>query len=157
MPKIKYSLTQVNDEATAKSMGKDLDLSLKKTRELCKLIKGMHIDKAKKTLRNIIEKRQAVPFKRFRSGAGHKKNLQKWDSGRYPAKSAKEVLKVIENAEANAEDKGLELEKLWVKHVLVKEGPKLERVFYRAMGRSTPKIRRLVHLEVILEEREGRE
>ncbi len=153
MPNFKYSVTSFNEEKMVKASGRDLNISIKHAREVCNYLRGRHIDEAKKILNNVMEMKEPVPFKRFNLNVGHRKGLKGWPAGRYPVKAAKQILRVIENAESNAENKGLDLERLWVKHLIAQRGPKMKRIFYRAMGRSTPKERQLVHIEAVLEER----
>ncbi|KAF3133260.1 60S ribosomal protein L17, variant 2 [Orbilia oligospora] len=60
--------------------------------------------------------------------------------GRWPEKSAEFLLGLLKNAEANAESKGLDGEKLVISHIQVNQAPKQRRRTYRAHGR----VRRLV-------------
>jgi len=69
-------------------------------------------------------------------------------------KFAPMLSKVIKSALANAENNtGLDVDRLWVKNVLVDEGPMWKRWRPRAMGRATPILKRTSHVTVILEER----
>ena len=43
--------------------------------------------------------------------------------GRWPEKSVKFILRLLKNAEANADSKGLELEELYIKNVVVQQAP----------------------------------
>lgn len=54
---------------------------------------------------------------------------------RWPVKSAKELLGLLKNAEANADTKGLDTGNLIVKHIQVNQAPKQRRRTYRAHGR----------------------
>jgi large subunit ribosomal protein L22 len=80
----------------------------------------MKLESAKSYLRDIIELKRAVPFKRYRRDTGHKKG--KIAAGKYPQKVAKSILSVLENAEANADFKGLDTKKLVVKHIASHKG-----------------------------------
>ncbi|MEM0363772.1 MAG: 50S ribosomal protein L22, partial [Sulfolobaceae archaeon] len=73
-------------------------------------------------------------------------------AGRYPKKAIKYVLKLIENAEANASNKGLNLDKLVIIHIASHKGITLKRYMPRAFGRATPKYRRTSNIEIILKE-----
>lgn len=69
-------------------------------------------------------------------------------------KFARMLSKVIQSAIANAEhNTGLDVDKLWVKNVIVDEGPMWKRWRPRAMGRATMILKRTSHVTVILEER----
>ena len=54
---------------------------------------------------------------------------------RWPVKSAKHILKLLKNAEANADTKGLDTSNLIIKHIQVNQAPKQRRRTYRAHGR----------------------
>ena len=54
---------------------------------------------------------------------------------RWPQKSAKFLLSLLKNAEANADTKGLDTGNLIVKHIQVNQAPKQRRRTYRAHGR----------------------
>jgi large subunit ribosomal protein L22 len=96
--------------------------------------------------------RQAVPYRRYDGEVGHRKGLHKADSGRYPVKASKEILRVLANAENNADYKGLDLDRLRVTHISAYPGRVLKRFIERARGRSTKFNEQLVHVEVVLTE-----
>ena len=54
---------------------------------------------------------------------------------RWPQKSAKFLLSLLKNAEANADTKGLDTGNLIIKHIQVNQAPKQRRRTYRAHGR----------------------
>lgn len=73
--------------------------------------------------------------------------------GRWPEKSARYLLDLLENAESNAEAKGLDVESLIISHIQVNQAPKLRRRTYRAHGRINPYMSSPSHIEIILEPR----
>ncbi len=154
MPKWGYSIIEeeLDPEKTVKASGRELRVSHKSAREICKTIKGMTLIQAKQYLKDVIAKKKAVPFTRFKKKAGHRHGLEKAYAGRYPVKAAKHVLKILEGAEANAEYKGLDTERLQIIHASAYPGMKTKRQIPRAFGRSTPKVKTLSHVEVALEE-----
>jgi len=78
-------------------------------------------------------------------------------AGRYPVKAAKHILKVLEGAEANAEYKGLDTERLRIIHASAYPGIKIKRYTPRAHGTATPKFETLCHIEIALEEQPATE
>ncbi|MHA1338659.1 MAG: 50S ribosomal protein L22 [Promethearchaeota archaeon] len=155
MPNFKYSITGLDKDKTAIASGRDFKVSPKNTREICNVIKSMKLQQAKRFLEEVIMGRQAVPFKRHKKKVGHRKGIAsqfKWASGRYPEKSARLVYEVLSNAEANAEYKGLDVEKCRIIHSAVMRGRTIKRYIERAHGRSTPYFDRLVHIEIVLYE-----
>ena len=156
MPKFGYSITELDTEKAVKASGRELRISPKHAREVCKTIKGMHLDKAKRYLEQVTAKKQPLPFRRFVKKLGHRHGMQKAMVGKYPVKAAAQILKVLESAEGNAEFKGLDVERLRIIHASAYPGMKIKRSIPRAFGRSTPKNKTLTHIEIVLEEMEER-
>lgn len=55
-----------------KARGSDLRVHFKNTREAAQAIKHMHLKKALRYLRDVIAKKQIIPFRRFNGGVGRK-------------------------------------------------------------------------------------
>ena len=73
-------------------------------------------------------------------------------SGRYPKKTAKEFIKVLDNLESNAEYKGMDLDRLKIINATVHKGVIIKRFIPRAMRRATPKNDVLTHVELVAQE-----
>jgi large subunit ribosomal protein L22 len=155
MPKWGYSATDMEPDKTAKASGRELRVSHKHAREVCKTINGMKLEQAKDYLQQVILKKKAVPFARFNKHVPHRHGLEKAYAGRFPVKTATEILKILEGAEANAEYKGLDVEQLRIVHASAYPGMKIKRFIPRAFGRSSPRYNTLTHVELVLEEMEG--
>ncbi|MDH7564350.1 MAG: 50S ribosomal protein L22 [Candidatus Bathyarchaeota archaeon] len=155
MPKWGYSITEeeLDPEKTVKASGREARVSHKAAREVCKTIKGMMLTKAKSYLKAVAEKKKPVPFRRYEKKAGHRHGLEKAHAGRYPIKTAKYILKVLQGAEANAENKGLDTDRMRIVHAAAYPGLKVKRYMPRAQGRATPKFQTLTHVEIALEEK----
>ncbi|GBF35984.1 MAG TPA: 50S ribosomal protein L22 [Methanothermococcus okinawensis] len=151
MGKLKYKI-ETNPNKTARAMGRALRISRKHAVEICREINGMKLDEAMGYLRRVIELKQPVPFKRHGKDVPHKKGKYGWAAARYPQKAAREILKVLESAKKNAEYKGLNVDKLRIKHISSNKGFTIKRYMPRAYGRATPKFQETVHIQVILEE-----
>jgi len=155
MPKWGYSiLTEALDpEKTAKASAREIRVSHKHAREICTKIKGMKLTAAKTYLRDVVQKKKPVPFTRFNKKAAHRHGLQtKAFSGRYPIKAAQKILNTLEAAEANAENKGLDTDRLRIQHAAAYGGTKIKRFKPRAQGRASPRFETLTHVEIVLEE-----
>ncbi|MFQ5999281.1 MAG: 50S ribosomal protein L22 [Candidatus Bathyarchaeia archaeon] len=155
MPKWGYSVTELDQDKTVKASGREIRVSPKAAREVCKTIKGMKLDQAKDYLQQVMAKKKPVPFRRFKKKVGHRHGMQKASAGRYPVKAAQKILRVLEGAEANAEYKGLDVERLRIIHASAYPGMKIKRYIERAFGRATPRFETLCHIELVLEETEG--
>ncbi|XP_016365683.1 60S ribosomal protein L17-like [Sinocyclocheilus rhinocerous] len=126
------------------------------TRETAQAIKGMHIRKANKYLKDVMVKHQCVPFRRYNGGVGRCAQAKQhdWTQGRWPKKSAEFLLHMLKNAESNAELKGLDVDSLVIEHIQVNKAPKMRRRTYRAHGRINPYMSSPCHIEMILTEKE---
>ncbi|MEJ5327767.1 MAG: 50S ribosomal protein L22 [Candidatus Bathyarchaeia archaeon] len=155
MPKWGYSIIEeeLDPEKTAKASGRELRVSHKASREVCRTIKGMMLANAKAYLKAVVAKKKAVPFKRYKKKLGHRAGLTKAYAGRYPVKAAEQILRVIESAEANAENKGLDVDRLRILHAAAYPGVKIKRYMPRAHGRASPKYETTTHIEIVLEEK----
>jgi len=71
-----------------------------------------------------------------------------------PRKAARIIKKVVNSAVANADQNpNIDVETLYVKNVLIDQGPQLKRIKPRAQGRAYGIKHRLSHITVILDER----
>ncbi len=141
---------ELDPKSSSKSMGAELHISPKKSRELGRAIKGMRTATARKYLEGVVSMKQAVPFKRHCDGSGHRKGPMA--TGRYPVKVAEAFLKILENARSNAEYKGLDPEYMYISHVAAKRGRVIHGMRPRARGRGSPKNTDTVNVEIILNE-----
>ena len=149
----KISVQTLDPSKTAVATGRDLRISYKNTVEVCKSIKGKKVEEAKRILEDVVSLKRPIPFKRYNKKVAHRKGLQGWSSGRWPVKVAKEMLKILNEAEANAMYKGLDTERLRVAYAITHKATKIKKYIPRAFGRSSPYFQQLVHIEIILEER----
>ncbi|NHI93115.1 MAG: 50S ribosomal protein L22 [Candidatus Lokiarchaeota archaeon] len=152
-PNYGYSITGLDPEKTAKASGRDIRCSPKACREVCNFIKGKKLEDAKEYLFQVIELKKAIPFKRHNKHVAHRKGLDKWSAGKFPRKVANEIMTVLEAAEANAEYKGLDIDKTIIKHAAVSRGPIIKKNIPRAFSRSSPYYKLLTHIEIVLEEK----
>ena len=154
MPTWGYSIKNLDPEKTAIASGRDLPISLKEAREICKVIKGMKLSKAKDLLKAVIEMKQPIPYRRYHGKVAHHRGLErwKWHAGRYPVKAAKEILKVLENVENNATNKGLDADRLKIIHAAAQKGPVFKKYTPRAFGRATPWFKKYTHIEIAVAE-----
>jgi large subunit ribosomal protein L22 len=70
-----------------------------------------------------------------------------------PRKGAFILKKLLDSAIGNARQKKyVDVDTLYVKNILVNEGPAMKRFLPRAMGRATPIRKRMSHVTLILDE-----
>ena len=149
MARLGYSAQDVDDDTTARAIGRELPISPKKAVELCRELRGKSVEAAKEYLERVIAKKQPVPMRRYKTMIAHKSGV---GPARYPVKVARHMLKVIESAEENAGYKGLDVESMRIKVLASHRGPITKGRMPRAQGRSTPWNQESVNLEIILEE-----
>jgi large subunit ribosomal protein L22 len=130
----------------AAANGFNLPVSTKFSIEVAKFIRGKNLQKAKKLMQGVLKKEVAVPFRRYNRDQAHKTGI---GPGRYPIKVANTFLSLLEAAEANAANKGLDVESLYVKAVMANKGTGTMRAS-RHRGRSAKR----THIELVLEEKE---
>lgn len=153
-----YSYAVENESKACRANGKYLRVHFKNTREAAMVLKGMTLTKAQRFLNDVIDHKQAVPFRRFRRGVGRCAQANVWGvtQGRWPEKSAKFLLDLLKNVESNGAAKGLEANNLVVKHIQVNEAPKMRRRTYRAHGRINAYLSCPCHIELVcVEENNG--
>ncbi len=107
----------------AKAVGKYIRISPQKARLVADVVRGMGVD-------------QAITILRF-----------------MPKKGAEVIKKVVESAVANAtHDEQTDVDKLYIKKIIIDGGPSLKRISPRAQGRATGIIKRTSHITVVLDE-----
>lgn len=146
-----YSFQNFDPERMARASGRDLRISPKHSVELLREIRGMMLNDALRYLDDVIALKRPVPLKRHNDSQGHKPG-KGFGPGRYPVKVAKAVKKVLLNAKNNAEQKGLDVDRLKIIHAAAHRGPVLRGYIPRAFGRATPFNEQTTHIEIVVEE-----
>ena len=144
--------TQETDpETTSKAVGKEIRVSPKHCREVCKMLRGMKVDQAREYLQSVAELKTPVPYSRYKMYLSPKART---GPARYPKKAAKAILDVIDSARSNAEYKGLDADNMRIRSASAHRGRIQNAYMPRAYGRSTPWNEQTTNIEVILEEAE---
>merc|ERR1712118_326295 len=149
--KVKYCIKPKNEARSAKAAGVDLPTHYKNMYNCCQAVKGMELSKAMPYLEAVLEKKRVIPFRRYVGGVGRTPQAKefKHTQGRWPEKSVKMLIGLLKNAEANAESKNLDTEKLVITHIACNR-----RRPSRAHGRVTPYQSSPCHIQLFLEEKE---
>jgi large subunit ribosomal protein L22 len=71
-----------------------------------------------------------------------------------PHKGARLIRKVVKSAASNAlgQNKRLDEGMLYVRDILINEGPRIKRVWFRARGRADMLLKRMCHITVVVDE-----
>uniref|UniRef100_A0A060THM7 ARAD1D32428p n=1 Tax=Blastobotrys adeninivorans TaxID=409370 RepID=A0A060THM7_BLAAD len=150
----RYSKTPENPAKSASARGSYLRVSFKNTQAVAFTIKGWPLKKALSYLEDVSEKKRAVPFRRHNGSIGRTAQGKEFGvtKARWPVKSVKFVSDLLKNAQANADAKGLDVDKLVLQHIQVNEAPAQRRRTYRAHGRINPYQSQPCHIELTLTE-----
>lgn len=97
------------DANEAIARGRDLPISSKMSMEICDNIRYKKIDSAINLLEDVIEMKRPIIIRRFNWDLGHKPG---YGPGRYPINAVKVFIQLLKLAKANAENKGLNADKL---------------------------------------------
>ena len=151
MGRFGYAFQNYDSTRHVRASLREKGISHKHAREVAVSIRGLSIETARDFLQAVINKERAVAFRRYKNQVGHKADPGMM-SGRYPQKTAKEFIKVLDNLESNAEYKGMDLDRLKVINATVHKGVTVKRFIPRAMGRATPKNNVLTHVELVAQE-----
>lgn len=68
--KVRYAATEISPAKSARSRGSYLRTSFKNTRETAQAINGWKFQRAVKYLENVMEKKEAVPMRRYAGSTG---------------------------------------------------------------------------------------
>jgi len=137
----------MKDENIVKVRGLNLPISTKQSIEICNFIRGKTLNLARKQLNLVLENKLAIPLKRFHKDRGHRKgNI---GPGFFPQKATKTIIKLLNTLEANAQDKGMGTETLYLKEVIANKAS--TPLHY---GRRRRKMKR-THIEIKATEKES--
>ncbi|MBN1280728.1 MAG: 50S ribosomal protein L22 [Candidatus Thermoplasmatota archaeon] len=144
----KYS-AEKQGENSARAYGYELHCSPKDAMNVAYALRGMKVDPAKKYLEDVIALKRPVPAVYHKQKRLHQKGI---GPGSFPKKAASYMLKVLENAENNAEYKGFDVESMTIKHIAAYQGRIIKGMMPRAHGRATDKNETTTNVEIILQE-----
>lgn len=107
-------------------------VSLKTSRELLRVIKGKRVDKMKKFLEGLLSQKRDI-------------------DGQHHTKTAKKVLDIVKSAEANAKNKTLNIERLFIKNARADKAKK--RILSKSRTPHRGREGKAANIEIIVEER----
>lgn len=134
------------EQKEAMARGDNLPLSWKNVVMVGNFIRGKSVEKAKSLLERVANKKMAVPFTKFNKDRGHKKG--DIAAGRYPVNTAKNVLMLLESAESNAVNMGMNAANLVVSRFIGNKGSTSWR-----FGRKRRRQAKRAHVQIFVAER----
>ena len=147
MPHWEYSVKELDEARTVKASLREIDVSPKWSREVCRAIVGLTIPEARRLMEDVAAMRRMIPYRRYKKKRAH--HAQTKGPGGYPVKVARHMLKLLDSLEANAEFKGFDPDEVVIVHAAAHKARRLRKFMPRAFGRATPYDKQLVHIEVI--------
>jgi large subunit ribosomal protein L22 len=144
---MKYSIKTYDKDHMARAIGIALPISFKQSVEICNFIRKKSVVSAKKQLGEVLEKKRAIPFRRFNFDLGHKKKI---GPGRYPESASKEFIRLIESVEANAQFKGINTSNLIISHASANKAAKAWHY-----GRQSRRRMKRTNVEILVEEKKA--
>jgi large subunit ribosomal protein L22 len=145
-----YTSKPQKGKTVARARGQELHMSPKKTYEVLNAIRGLPLEKARKVLEDVTELKKAIPFRRYNQETAHHKGV---GPGRFPVKVAKKLLIVLDNAKANADYEGMNVDNLIIATAASSRGRILKAHMPRAHGRATNWHEQTTNVEIVLTER----
>jgi len=154
---VHYSRKPQVSAKSAKAKISDLRCHFKNTFETANVISGMTLRKAQQLYRQVLAKTRCIPFRRYNGKIGRTGQGKEWGvtKGRWPRKSVAAMLSLLKNAEANANEKGLNPNNMVIKHVQVDQAPRMRRRTFRAHGRIGPYMCSPCHVQMFMTEKKA--
>jgi len=151
-------IKKTNNKKWCVARSYDNRVHFKNTYETVKAIKGMLLHKAQQYLQQVLDHERCVPFTKYDGATGRTGQAKEWGltHGRWPEKSVKVVLSLLQNAKSNAETKRLNVDKLVVSNCQVSQAVCGRRRTFRAHGRINAYLSSNCHVTIRCEEKEGK-
>ena len=146
MTNTNYAYQGFKEETMSRVYGRSLPISMKKSVEVCRLIRGRSVNQAKALLKEVAALKRAVPYKRFNQELAHQKNV---GSGGYPVHVSQHIVKLLNSVEANASAKGLNEDSLKIVHACAHLASRPMRY-----GRKRRVKAKRTHIEIVVQEME---
>merc|ERR1711862_864620 len=156
MPK-KYAREPPVKKNAVKAKGTDLIVSFKNTYNTARAVRNMTLHDAKAYLNACLERQRCIPMRKYCGSQGRHAQAKEFGltKGRWPTKSIKVVMGLVENMIANATTKTLDAQDLVINHVQINKAPNGRRRTYRAHGRITPFMSHPCHVEMWAQAKEA--
>merc|ERR1711998_792138 len=145
---VKYSRKPAEPTKSAMCRSNDQRVHYKNTYETARACRGLNLLKAIQYMERVLEHKAIIPFRRYTGGPGRHAMCKNFNhhNGRYPEKSVKQVIALLQNLKSNSEAKGLDVDKCHITHVATQRA---------AQGRISPYLASNCHVEFHVTEKSG--
>lgn len=116
----KYSFQNFDKESMARASATNLSISLKKTVETAKEIRGKKVSSVLHFLEEVANQKAVVPYRRYRAEMAHQRG-KGIDTGGFPVHVAQALTKLLVSAQKNAANQEISGE-LYVLSVSARKG-----------------------------------
>lgn len=151
MTKIRYHFGVKDESKVARASVRNLRISWKNSVMIAKTIRRMPLKKARRILNEIVTLKRPLKYTKFYDSMTHKAGMM---AGRYPVNAAKEFIKLLDNVENNADEKGLDVDKLMILNISANKSgariPRGRRMFGKREAKSAS-------IQITVMEKKGRE
>ncbi|MFH1431765.1 MAG: 50S ribosomal protein L22 [archaeon] len=110
---------KTDPKKNAKVCARNQRISKKHSVEIGRFIKGMKLEKAKRYLKEVLQKKKALPYTKHHDSLGHKKGM---GPGRYPLLAAEKYIELLNSLEKNAEYIGLDTKSIIISNAYATKG-----------------------------------
>lgn len=138
-----YAFNEFDKSTMARAQGTNLKISLKKSVETLRAIRGKKVSSAIKFLEEVEKERAVVPFLRYNTEMPHKRG-KGIAAGGYPRNVARELITLLKNAESNAKEQEVS-GTLYVLSASSRKGTRRYR-----MGRYMGRLMKSTNVEIVV-------
>lgn len=142
---------KADEKKVARAILKNKRASLKYSTEISRELANKTFKKAEAFLEGIVAMERHLPLRKYNKKIAHRKgnSASGVKTGKYPVNTAKIFLELLQNLKANSDYKGLDADKMVIRHVFASQG--LRRFKFQAQGRISGKrrLKKSVHIEGI--------
>ncbi len=155
MVKTTYNYVGAFDaQRMARAISTNQPASVKYSLEISRCLKGKMLDERFQWLNNIIMGKTFLPLRTYHKKIPHRKgnSLEGTKAGRYPQRTCKVWLNLLQSVRANADVKGMDVKKLQIVHANASQG--FQRIRNQSQGRISGKRRKSksTHIEIVVRE-----
>lgn len=143
-----YSYQAFDPKTMARASGSNLKISFKKSVETLREIKGKKVTAAISYLESVANQKSVVPYRRFNQEMPHKRG-KGIAAGGYPVAVAEEILKLLKNAQSNANEQEI-TDTLYIVSSSARKGAKRYH-----FGRNIGQEMKSTNVEIVLGPREA--
>jgi len=143
----KYSFQGYDGKVMAKVVGRNLQISAKKSYEVANFIRGKKVDRAVNELQLVVDQKLAIPYRRYGMNTSHKRGI---GPGKYPRNVSVAIAVLLSSLKSVAKEKGLNEKNLTIIHAAAHRS---SRIMHNGRNRG---VRKNMHFELVAKELEDK-